>query len=137
MDTDQDFNGWVAVKAIIVKDGKVLVVRDHHDSNIWEFPGGHLSVDENVADGLVREVKEEIGADIRIGNLIYSEQRIFKGRGTPHLFLMFAATLIYPSQPFMVPSQEIAEARWIDKTSFTDFKFYEECKNALEVFWKI
>ena len=137
MELEQEFMGKVVTKAIIEYGGKVLVVRDHEDDAVWELPGGHININENTKQAIEREIKEELGVAIVAGQLIYSEQIIHKGNGLPHLFLMFAATLTNPSQPFMVPSKEIAEVKWIDKKSIKELRVYEECERALEAFWKI
>ena len=59
-----------AVKAFIVKDGKLLIVKrsanDEQSPGGWEFPGGRLKKDEDPYIGLKREVKEETDLDISI-----------------------------------------------------------------------
>lgn len=54
--------------AIIVKDNKIFVTQrgygDYKDK--WEFPGGKLEVNESKEDCIIREIKEELEADIEI-----------------------------------------------------------------------
>ena len=50
--------------AIIVKDGKVLVI--HQTNNVWCFPKGHVENDETEVETALREVKEETNLDIKI-----------------------------------------------------------------------
>jgi 8-oxo-dGTP diphosphatase len=57
----------VAAAALVDSDGRVLLARRHDDSHqggLWEFPGGKLESGETVADGLRRELREELGIDI-------------------------------------------------------------------------
>ncbi|OGJ37303.1 MAG: hypothetical protein A2383_01360 [Candidatus Pacebacteria bacterium RIFOXYB1_FULL_39_46] len=65
------------VKALIVNEGKILVVqerlaKDHPDDEqiIHDFPGGGLDLGESLITGLKREVKEEIGLEIEVGQVV-------------------------------------------------------------------
>ena len=54
--------------AVTIKDGKIFITQrgygDYKDK--WEFPGGKLEKGESPEDCIVREIKEELDADIRI-----------------------------------------------------------------------
>lgn len=57
------------VAAVIIQDGKVLCVqRPQNDKEYislkWEFPGGKVEVGENKEDALLREIQEELAAEI-------------------------------------------------------------------------
>ena len=57
------------VAAVIIQDGKVLCVqRPQNDKEYislkWEFPGGKVEVGENREDALIREIQEELAAEI-------------------------------------------------------------------------
>ena len=57
------------VAAIIFREGKVLCVqRDEHEKECvslkWEFPGGKVEVGESREEALVREIEEELVAEI-------------------------------------------------------------------------
>lgn len=63
------------VKALIVKDRKVLVVHEHihrenHILDIADFPGGGIDFGEGLKEALVREVKEEVGLDVKVGKVV-------------------------------------------------------------------
>ena len=55
------------VAAIIEKDGKILFCRRGPGGNcsaLWEFPGGKIEPDETPFEAIIREIKEELCADI-------------------------------------------------------------------------
>ncbi|MBN1231103.1 MAG: A/G-specific adenine glycosylase [Anaerolineales bacterium] len=61
------------VAAVILKEGNVLVAqRPQHGmlAGLWEFPGGKLKEGEDDKTALVREIKEELQAEISIGEKI-------------------------------------------------------------------
>lgn len=61
------------VAAIIVKDGLVLACRRNPDraaGGLWEFPGGKIEPNEMPERALVREIYEELGVEIMVGDLV-------------------------------------------------------------------
>lgn len=59
-----DINFRIAVKAFIVKDNKILVIKrrsnDVHKPNEWDIPGGRLDLGEDPNEGVKRETLEEV-----------------------------------------------------------------------------
>lgn len=60
------------VAAVIVDGDKVLAARRGSGSfkGGWEFPGGKMEQGETREQALIREIKEELNADIIVGELI-------------------------------------------------------------------
>ncbi|AMK16158.1 (deoxy)nucleoside triphosphate pyrophosphohydrolase [Methanobrevibacter olleyae] len=54
------------VAAIIKKDNKILTTQRGYGEfkGLWEFPGGKIEEGETKEDALIREIKEELNADI-------------------------------------------------------------------------
>ena len=60
------------VAAIIIKDGKVFATQRGYGEfqGWWEFPGGKIENGECPEEALVREIHEELDADISVGELL-------------------------------------------------------------------
>ena len=60
------------VAAVIVRDGRIFATqRGYGDfKDFWEFPGGKIEPGEKAEDALVREIKEELDADITVDSFL-------------------------------------------------------------------
>ena len=56
------------VAAIIKKDNKILATQRGYGEfeGLWEFPGGKVEQGETKEEALIREIKEELNADIEV-----------------------------------------------------------------------
>jgi mutator protein MutT len=64
-------------QASIERDGAFLVTRrleGTHLAGMWEFPGGKIGSGETHAQALVREIREELDADVDVGALLFETQ---------------------------------------------------------------
>ena len=65
----------VGVGAIIVDErGRLFLARRgpnaKNERGLWEFPGGSVELGERLADALRREIREEYGVEIEVGELL-------------------------------------------------------------------
>ena len=60
------------VAAIIIKDGKAFATQRGYGEfkDWWEFPGGKIESGECPKEALVREIREELDAEIEVGQLL-------------------------------------------------------------------
>ena len=70
METRAPIPTWTVTAAILQRDGLVLVARRPSHGllgGMWEFPGGKVEEGEELPAGLQREIREELGVEIRVG----------------------------------------------------------------------
>jgi 8-oxo-dGTP diphosphatase len=59
------------VGAVITRDGLVMCAQRGHEGNLpglWEFPGGKIEQGESKKAALVREISEELGCTVEVGD---------------------------------------------------------------------
>jgi mutator protein MutT len=73
--------------ALIFREGRILITQRHMDAHLgglWEFPGGKREPDETFEQCLVREIREELGVEISVGELFESVTHAYPEK-TVHL----------------------------------------------------
>ena len=72
----EDYTFSYRVAGICVKNGKVFLQKPTNDT-AHAFPGGHVAFGETHEQTLIREFREEVGADIRVGELMWVGELFF------------------------------------------------------------
>lgn len=134
--TEEHFVGKIAQKAIITNKDTVLITRDHLDEHTWELPGGRLNIDEEPKNGLSRELFEELGVDVVVGDIVYVEQFFHERAQERHLLITYHATLADPTQVFTLSPEEVAEIAWVTKEELPRYHIFANCQRALESFFE-
>ncbi|MEK7575059.1 MAG: NUDIX domain-containing protein [Patescibacteria group bacterium] len=129
------FFGNINLKALIKKDGKILLAQypnsDKRVAGKWDMPGGRLNEGESVLDGLKREVREEIGAEIVVGKII-ATGTFLNVNGVKNFFVIHESTLANDDRPFIFEEEEVADARWVSANEFFTLPIlYPEYQEAL------
>src|SRR5450755_966256 len=63
----------VVAAAVLLEEGRVLLTQRKagtHLAGAWEFPGGKVESGEDPRDALRRELREEIGIEATVGEIV-------------------------------------------------------------------
>ena len=131
--SEKHFVGEVAQKAIIEHEGKILFVKNIGNTK-WDFPGGRLHTDETSAEGLAREIMEEVGLEVEIGLPVYVEAVHGEHLKHPRCFIFFEVMLKSANPTIKMQADEIEEISWVVKNDVSSVDTWEPCKSALEKF---
>ena len=131
------FEGKIAQKVIIVKGNKVLLLRDPREQRIiWEIPGGRMNVDEEPRAAVAREIMEELGVGIMVGEVVYMEQFIQTNEGKRAFVIVYEASLVDLAADFVLSADEVCEIAWVGQDELADYPLYPEYTRAITCYFE-
>jgi 8-oxo-dGTP pyrophosphatase MutT (NUDIX family) len=111
----------IRCRALIVNNEKLFVVKHGEEFDYYALPGGKLEVGENPLECIKRELKEELGVEVKQAKLAYVYRWVKEATNEENLEFIF---LIPDSESFVDISAnnrshafEIVDMKWLDKDS--------------------
>ncbi len=122
------------VKCIIENNGKFLLVKLNYAHHKWIIPGGGMKKNESSLQAAIREIKEEVGLDVKdlihIGS--YTSNKDYKENIVE---IFFANSNIIDTK---IDPIEIEKTEWFERSNFPEntgvsmpkiLKIYDEYKS--------
>lgn len=127
----------VGLKAFLVREGRLLLVRERIGERLWELPGGRFDGGEEQTppvEILRRELREELGDALRweLVGLRDAWVRPAPERGA-HVFLLGHECRWLAGEPQL--SEEHLEARWCGPGDWLDLALAPAYPEVLARFW--
>ena len=111
----------VDVVAAIIRDNQKILITQRFDNvhlpGLWEFPGGKVEPDESLTAGLEREIREELGVTILVGDEFFSVVHDYTPKSVR---LHFFNCSIIDGEPHPL---EVADMRWVRPEELGQFEF--------------
>jgi 8-oxo-dGTP diphosphatase len=106
----------VGVGALIVDgEGRLFLARRgpqaKNERGLWEFPGGAVERGERLADALRREIREEYGIEIQVGELLDVVDHILPGEGQHWVSPAYLCRIVSGTPAILEPGK-CAEIGW-------------------------
>jgi 8-oxo-dGTP diphosphatase len=100
-------------KALISTGERVLLVKERHscDTPFWTLPGGGVEPGESQAAALQRELAEELGCRVTVGDPVDSVVYAHHTSGVVSTYTIFECTLASAPEPNL--AEGILNAQWV------------------------
>lgn len=105
---------------LVFRTGKLLITQRHaaaHLGGLWEFPGGKREPGETFEQCLVRELREELGIEVVVGELFESVEHAYPERT---VLLKFFLCRLPQGDPQAI---DCAAVKWVNHTELTAHDF--------------
>lgn len=106
----------IRARAIILHEGKLLIVKHTPKVDFYVLPGGHVEAGESIPECVRREIIEELGVEPVVGRLLYVNQ-FTNAAGLPTIDLFFEVTngadFLDLTKHDRTHAFELSEIRWI------------------------
>jgi mutator protein MutT len=125
---------------LVFRAGKLLITQRHADSHLgglWEFPGGKREANETFEECLVRELREELGIEVEVGELLESLTHAYPGKTVVLKFFRCRWKLNEPQ------AIDCSDLRWVTAAELRHYEFPAADARLLEMLqsspqlWKI
>jgi 8-oxo-dGTP diphosphatase len=129
---------FVGAKGLIARDdGKVLIVREGNlyeegtELGNWDVVGGRIEPEEPLFEGLAREVTEESGLNVVVGQLLGVTENFPTIKGeTVHIIRTYYACTTRDEIVKLSSDHDAYE--WIDPTSFDSYGLMDDVKEMFK-----
>jgi 8-oxo-dGTP diphosphatase len=114
----------IVAAGILLENGRVLLSQRKagaHLAGMWEFPGGKVEPGEDPKSALQRELSEELGIDVDIGDILDVAFHRYEEAQKAVLLLFYRATR-RPGSPMPV-ARDVAAFQWGDRAALDPTHF--------------
>lgn len=119
-------------RAVVIKDDKILLTK-FKNGQYYNFPGGGVEEGETLSECAKREVMEESGMIVSVGEMLFTlevETKRYGISGDPHISIFFNCTVDdntspnIPSHPDRSPDDNsLAVTEWVPINQLKEINF--------------
>lgn len=100
----------VGVGVVVFQDDRLLLVKRGHEPSLgkWAVPGGKVRPGERLVDAAAREVLEETGLEVEIGDVVWAGEHLSPSE---HIVLIDFLGSVVGGE--LAASDDADDARWV------------------------
>jgi 8-oxo-dGTP diphosphatase len=122
----------MAASAVIVEDGKLLLVRDAQ--GFWSGVGGFVEAGETPHETIVREVREELGVESEVVRHFrpFFAWNVAQPDGIPVSFVLFPHGVKLASLEFRPEPAEVTDVAWVTPELLADYEMLPHIRSIFK-----
>lgn len=128
-------NPLVGVGAVIVEDGRVLLIRRGQAPLLgeWSLPGGVLECGETLREGVVREAQEETGLVVEAIEMLGVYERVTRaGDGRVRYHYVLIDFLCRPVEGELRAGSDATDVRWFEQDELDGLELPRDTRDVIE-----
>ena len=120
----------VGVGVAVVDEGRILLVRRGNEPGLglWAVPGGKVDGGERLVDAAAREVEEETGLTVEIGDLVWAGEHI-----SDHGHIVLIDFLGKVIGGVLVAGDDADQAEWVPLEKVREYPLTDTMYDLIEV----
>lgn len=118
---------WAGTRVLLVRRARAPLAA------LWSFPGGVVEVGEPLQEAAAREVREETGLEVEIGEPIDRAEVIHRdagGRVERHYVIIVFAGRHISGEP--ISGDDADAARWVDMSELANYELTPDTARILD-----
>ena len=121
----------VRAAVAVLHEGKILLVQHTKaDRNYWLLPGGGLDWGETLHQAASREVMEETGIRVSVGDLLFASETLSPDGSKHVVHLVFKAAYL-GGEPTIPAEARITDVRWFELNKVSGLTLHPPMQSAL------
>jgi 8-oxo-dGTP diphosphatase len=129
-----------SMAACVFKDDKILIIRRANppSQGMWSLPGGVVELGETIQETTRREVEEECGIEIEVGDVFHAANLIVPDeKGNIRFHYVVTYLLAYYKSGEARPDSDAMDIKWVKSEELTGFNMnpivYENIMKAFRI----
>ncbi|MEX1124410.1 MAG: NUDIX hydrolase [Acidimicrobiia bacterium] len=123
----------VGVGVVLIDDHHLLLIQRGHEPSKgrWAVPGGKVNPGESLREAAVREVREETGLEVEIGEVVWVGEHISE---QGHIVIIDFEGHVVGGE--LAPDDDAEQARWVGMDQVADYDLTPTMYDLVEVLQK-
>ena len=119
---------------MVIHEGRALLIKRGSEplKDQWSIPGGTLELGESIQEGVRRELLEETGIEVRVGELIEVFDRIFRdAAGNIQYHFVIVDYLCEKLSGEAHAASDVTDVAWVNEEDLWNYKLTEAATRVI------